>query len=426
MDIVITPHTLSGTVPSVSSKSFVHRSLLCAACAERTTNITCSQISEDIQATVECLKSLEATIAKTKQGFRVTPLPKQKNYSDVQINCKESGTTLRFMLPLLGGLGATATIYGSNRLLSRPLEPLVAQLTQHGMSIIRVSENKLQVSGQLIGGKFSLPGNISSQFISGLLLTAPLLKQQTSIKIEGKISSQNYIHITQQVMKNFGCPITFSSNNSTYTVNATPYKSPGVYTNEGDWSNAAPWLIAGALGNGVKVINLTTQSVQPDRSILAALSMIGARVSRQADSATVKMEHLRPISLSVDEICDLAPALAALAAYIPGTSTLSNIDRLHFKESDRVESICQTLHAFNVAFTLDKSQNKLLIHGGKQPKSCTVNSFNDHRIVMMATLLAIYATGTVTITHAEAINKSYPLFFEHFSHLGGTYDARKA
>ena len=220
-------------------------------------------------------------------------------------------------------------------------------------------------------------------------------------------------------MKDFGVTTVFDAKNATYTIEPQHYVCPGVYSIEGDWSNAAPWLAAGAIGQGVEVTGLSMQSIQGDKAILAALSLVGARVSRQQKGAACMMDHLRPFTISVSEVCDLAPVLAALAAFIPGTSRLTNIQRLRLKESDRVQSICNVLKAFGVTVELSEDQTELGITGGKQPISCIVDSCNDHRMVMMATILASYATGPVVITHAEAINKSYPLFFEHFKQLGG-------
>lgn len=419
MDVSITPHDLFGTVEAIPSKSCAHRALICASFANGTTNITCPYISEDIQVTVECLKALGATIAKTKQGFRVVPVKEQNRPQSVQLNCKESGTTLRFMLPLLGALNIKAAISVEGRLFSRPLEPLISELSAHGMSFSWQNEKFLEVSGQLNGGLFKLPGDISSQFISGLLLSLPLLNHSSTIQITGSIQSKDYLAITEQVIRDFGVTAPFDAESFIYTVESQHYGCPGVYSIEGDWSNAAPWLVSGALGQGVEVTGLSMQSVQGDRAILAALSLVGARVSRQQKGAASMMEHLRPFTISISEICDLAPMLAALAAFIPGTSKLTDIQRLRLKESDRVQSICDTLKAFGVTVQLSEDQAALIITGGKQPISCVVDSCNDHRIVMMASILASYATGPVIITHAEAINKSYPLFFEHFKQLGG-------
>lgn len=419
MDVSITPHDLFGTVEAISSKSCAHRALICASFANGATNITCPYISEDIQATVDCLKALGTTIARTKQGFRVVPAKEQNRHQNVQLNCKESGTTLRFLLPLLGALNVNATISAEGRLFSRPLEPLVSELSAHGMSFSWQDEKTLEVSGKLIGGLFELPGDISSQFISGLLLSLPLLNESSTIQITGSIQSKDYLAITEHALKDFGVTTVFDAKNATYTIEPQHYVCPGVYSIEGDWSNAAPWLAAGAIGQGVAVTGLSMQSVQGDRAILAALSLVGARVSRQQKGAACMMDHLRPFTISVSEVCDLAPVLAALAAFIPGTSRLTNIQRLRLKESDRVQSICSVLRAFGVTVELSEDQTTLEIMGGKQPTSCIVDSCKDHRIVMMATILASYATGPVVITHAEAINKSYPLFFEHFKQLGG-------
>ena len=419
MDVSITPHDLFGTVEAIPSKSCAHRALICVSFANGTTNITCPYTSEDIQVTVDCLKALGTTIARTKQGFRVVPAKEQNRPQNVQLNCKESGTTLRFLLPLLGALNVNATISAEGRLFSRPLEPLVSELSAHGMSFSWQDEKILEVSGKLIGGLFELPGDISSQFISGLLLALPLLNESSTLQITGPTHSKDYLAITEHVLKDFGITTEFDAKNATYTIEPQHYVCPGVYSIEGDWSNAAPWLTAGAIGQGVEVTGLSMQSVQGDRAILAALSLVGARVSRQQKGAACMMDHLRPFTISVSEVCDLAPVLAALAAFIPGTSRLTNIQRLRLKESDRVQSIYSVLRAFGVTVELSEDQTELGITGGKQPVSCIVDSCNDHRMVMMATILASYATGPVIITHAEAINKSYPLFFEHFKQLGG-------
>lgn len=426
MDVSITPHDLFGTVEAIPSKSYAHRALICASFANGTTNITCPHISEDIQVTVECLKALGATIAKTKQGFRVVPVKEQNRPRSVQLNCKESGTTLRFMLPLLGALNIKAAISVEGRLFSRPLEPLISELSAHGMSFSWQDKKILEVSGQLNSGSFKLPGDISSQFISGLLLSLPLLSQSSTIKITESIQSKDYVTITEKVIRDFGVTAPFDAESFIYTVESQHYVCPGVYSIEGDWSNAAPWLVSGAIGQGVEVTGLSMQSVQGDRAILAALSLVGARVSRHQQSAASMMEHLRPFTISVSAICDLAPVLAALAAFIPGTSKLTDVQRLRLKESDRVQSICDTLKAFGVTVQLSEDQAALIITGGKQPISCVVDSCNDHRIVMMASILASYATGPVIITHAEAINKSYPLFFEHFKQLGGIYHSMES
>lgn len=426
MDVSITPHDLFGTVEAIPSKSCAHRALICASFANGTTNITCPYISEDIQVTVDCLKALGTTIARTKQGFRVVPAKGQNRPQSVKLNCKESGTTLRFLLPLLGALNINATISAEGRLFSRPLDPLISELSAHGMSFTWQGEKFLEVSGQLTSGSFELPGDISSQFISGLLLSLPLLSSSSTIQITGLIQSKDYLAITEQVMQDFGITTTFDASSTTYTIEPQHYVCPGVYSIEGDWSNAAPWLAAGAIGQGVEVTGLSMQSVQGDRAILAALSLVGTRVSRQQKGAACMMDHLRPFTISVSEVCDLAPVLAALAAFIPGTSRLTNILRLRLKESDRVQSICSVLRAFGVTVELSHDQTELIITGGKQPVSCIVDSCNDHRMVMMSAILASYATGPVIITHAEAINKSYPLFFEHFKQLGGVCRSMEA
>ena len=249
MDITIIPGKLSGTIAAISSKSHLHRVLICAALADHDTEIYCSSVSNDIEATISCLRALNSKIIRTETGYHVVPI--QSPPQTAILNCGESGTTLRFMLPIVGALGISGTFLLSGRLTERPLLPLWEQMEKHGCSIQKAANDTLLCSGQLHAGTFHFPGNISSQFISGVLLAMPLLNGSSKINIEGILQSEPYVNMTLSVMEQFGIKI------SDYEIpTAQPYISPGRYTIEGDWSNSAFFIAANAIGNQIYNTNI--------------------------------------------------------------------------------------------------------------------------------------------------------------------------
>lgn len=430
MDVTITPHKLEGVVPAIASKSMAHRLLILSAISPGITNINCNTTSLDIDATVRCLEALGARVAKTKLGFRVVPIPGTSESDNILqphkhalLDCGESGSTLRFMLPLCAALGCDAKLTGHGRLSKRPLSPLFEQLEDHGAKLSEQGVFPLSVEGRLRPGRFVLPGNVSSQFTSGLLMAAPLLSSPIEVVVSEPVESRSYIDMTVKALEAFGIHVGVSSetidgiHSAVYTV--TPgdgIASPGTVSVEGDWSNAAFWLASGAIGGYVVVTGLDTQSAQGDRAILACLAALGARVGRGARKASAQHDKLSGRTIDVSEIPDLAAPLAAVAAYSSGTTRIANAGRLRLKESDRLESITAALSAMGSDVSIDSDS---LVICGRRLSGGTVDAANDHRIAMMAAIAAAYATGPTTIRGAECVAKSYPRFFEDFRSLGG-------
>lgn len=451
MDIDIQPSQLAGKVSAIASKSMAHRLLILAAFSQTSCDIDCNATSADIEATVRCLNALGAHIVRTKRGFRVTPLsraslthsaqaprtsqvtadPSSQNVSPdssqlVSLDCGESGSTLRFLLPVVGALGCGARFIVHGRLSQRPLRPLSEQLMHHGCTFTQKDHGALEMTGTLQGGLFVLSGNVSSQFVTGLLLAAPLVSESLHIRVAEPVQSLPYISLTIHALAAFGVDVALSHEH----VDGHPYVSyritppaaglsaPRTLAVEGDWSNAAFWLAAGAIGTKpLTVTGLHLASAQGDRSILAALALFGAQVSRRGDAASVSPAPLHGITLNVSNIPDLVPPLAAVAACATGTTRLSHAERLRLKESDRLESVSATLRAFGVPVTLEGDD--LVICGGGPLTGGTVDAADDHRIAMMAALLATNATEPSTIIGADCVAKSYPNFFDHFTSLGG-------
>ncbi|WP_077598029.1 3-phosphoshikimate 1-carboxyvinyltransferase [Olsenella urininfantis] len=426
MDVTITPHPLSGNIPAIASKSAAHRLLILAALAEGITDLDCDTSSLDIEATAGCLRALGAQVTRTKLGFRVRPLPRDAGGAatgrrDARLDCGESGSTLRFMLPVLCGLSTGGQIEVSGRLSQRPLSPLFEQLSAHGAHLSEKGSFPLKVAGRMSGGRFELPGNVSSQYVSGLLMAAPLLSEGLEVEVERPVESKAYVDMTLDALASFGASVQVTEGEGCvhYGLSAgTRLASPGRLRVEGDWSNAAFWLCAGALGGeGVTVQGLDGASAQGDRCVMLELASLGARCSTRGRTATCASRRLAPAEIDASKIPDLVPPLAATCCLCPGESRIVNAGRLRLKESDRLASVSAALSAMGARITTEG--DALLIQGVASLAGGDVDAANDHRIAMMSAIAAAYASGPTTIHGAECVAKSYPGFFDDFRLLGG-------
>lgn len=412
MNLTLSPSPLSGSIPAIPSKSMAHRLLICAALANAPTWIGCQGTSRDIEATADCLRAVGAAIGRTENGFQVTPGPVQ---SSCTLPCGESGSTLRFLLPVAAALGLDAAFSMEGRLPQRPLDPLDRELIRHGASLSRPAPDVLRCTGKLRPGDYTLPGNVSSQYISGLLFALPLLDGPSTLTVTGTVESAPYISMTLDALRQFGVEI--SVENQVYSIPAQGYGSPGQAQVEGDWSNAAFWLCAGALGKGVTVTGLNPDSLQGDKAVFDLLTRFGAGTRAADGSYAVSPGQLRPLDIDAAAIPDLAPILTVMAAAAPGTTRIYNAGRLRLKESDRIETVWRMLT--NLGAEAEQTEDGLRIHGGHPLPGGTVDSCNDHRIAMAAAVASCLCTGPVTVKGAEAVRKSYPRFWEDFERLGG-------
>ena len=398
MKLSIVPKSLEGEIRAIPSKSAAHRLLICAALADKATEIYCPSLSKDIEATAACLKALGADIEYRDGTFFVEPIKKVN--SDALLDCGESGSTLRFLLPVVCALGGAARIKMHGRLPERPLSPLWEELEAHGAVLTRPERDIISVSGKILAGDYRIRADISSQYVSGLLFALPLLDGASSLRLEGNIESKGYIDMSCQAQAEFKLAFKFEDK-CFYIPEGSAYLSPGTAQVEGDWSNAAFWLAADEISGGaLKVSGLRHDSLQGDRAVLELLSRI-----REGDAV-----------IDVKDVPDLVPVLSVAAAVSPGKTEFINAGRLRIKESDRIASVCRMLSALGAR--CEEQAEGLTVFGGGL-RGGTVDAENDHRIVMSAAVAAIACSGPVTIIGAEAVEKSYPAFFEDYKKLGG-------
>lgn len=417
MTLTILPGELSGTVRAPASKSQAHRLFICAALGRTETTIGCDSLSKDIEATIACLNALGANIRETAPGeFTVTPI-RERPVGLRELFCGESGSTLRFLLPVVGVLGAEAVFRMEGRLPERPLAPLDRELTARGMTLRQDGES-LYCSGKLSAGDYTLPGDVSSQYISGLLMALPVLGEKSTITITGKTESAAYIEMTLEAQALAG--VRPGRSETGYAIPAGAiYALPERTAVEGDWSGAAFYLCAGALSaDGVTVTGLNPGSTQGDRAVMDILRSFGAEVTVGDDAVTVKKGALRGITIDASPIPDLIPALCAAAAAAEGETKIINASRLRLKESDRLSTTADYLKSLGVQVT-EEADGLIVLGGGLRGGRLTAH--NDHRIAMAAAVAACGCAEPVTIEGCSCVKKSYARFWEDYTQLKGRF-----
>ena len=417
--VTIAPGALAGTVRAISSKSDAHRNLICAALSAEPTVFDLFTPSNDIDATIACLTALGTSFGRRPDGG-VTVTPGSAEHAPV-LDCGESGSTLRFLLPVAAALGVEASFTGHGRLPERRVSPLLAALAAHG-GTPSAERLPLTLAGRLTPGCYEIVGNESSQYISGLLFALPLTGGDCRIHVIGPLSSRGYVDMTLRTVRRFG--ITVRETEMGFEIpGGQRYRSPGHASLEGDWSNAAFFLVSGALGapgTSVTVTGLDAASIQRDREIVKLLSRFGAEVAMGDSRVTVSPGRLAGQRVDVDQIPDLLPVLAVLACAAEGETLLYNAARLRDKESDRLAATTAMLRA--LGGRVEELPDALRIMGNGCLTGGTVDGAGDHRIVMAAAVAAAISTAPVTIHGAEAVRKSYPHFLKEYCALGGSCD----
>ncbi len=413
MDISVAWDRAFGSVSAIPSKSDAHRALICASLADKPTVFNLGSVSLDIEATLSCLSALGAEIVREENSLTVCPI-KDRVKSPI-LNCNESGSTLRFLLPVAAAVSDNPAFTGQGRLSKRPLTPLISEMERHGCSFSSPAL-PFTASGELLHGTFNMPGNISSQFISGLLFALPSLKGDSEIVLTSPLKSSAYIDMTVDTLSRFNIEIK-TTENGFFIKGNQRYISPSDYTVEGDWSNIAPFMAAAALGGELTAEGLSPQSKQSDVAILSALEKFGAEVTYKNSAYTIRKKNANPFDFDVSECPDLFPVMAVLACGATGSSHLYNAERLRLKESDRIESTEALIVALGGECV--SNEDSLTIIGRGRLKGGQCDSFNDHRIVMAGAVASAICREDVIISGAEAINKSYPHFTEDIKQTGG-------
>ena len=403
MRVTIEPGKLSGRVRAVSSKSQAHRVLFCAAFSDHETLINDLIRSDDIDATLRAVAALGAQVKEEPERIRIVPVNREKVFCSTGcvtdgriIDIGESGTTMRFLLPLLGTDGIATELKCHGRLGKRPMGELLSELSAKGMEFDQ-TDCSLRTRNRLLPGAYKLPGNVSSQYISALLTALPLLNGESTLEIMGDLSSAGYVDMTMDVLRTFGADIV--PGDHMYVIKpAGAYHSPGEIRIEGDWSAGAYWIAAQSLGSDVTVEGLSDTSYQPDRAVKMLLIRIMAGDAE----------------IDIDACPDLMPVLAVTAAGVSGQTRFVNAARLREKESDRIDTTEKMIKSLGGLCEAD--EDSLVVTGKPEGLSGgTVETFGDHRIAMSAAVASTICRKTVTINGADAVTKSYPGFWKDFS-----------
>ena len=414
MTVTLRPGGRGGEVVVPSSKSQLHRLLLCAALGTERVRVEARGTNRDVEATAACLTGLGAGIRRPDEGvWEIEPIRKAAA-GPCPLPCGESGSTLRFLLPVTGMLGAHGVFYRTGRLPERPLAPLDALLRAHGMTL-REEGEELTAEGQLQSGCFELPGNVSSQYVSGLLMALPYLKGDSAVSVSGRMESEQYVAMTEQVL----ClaQIRIDRRGQTFAVpGGQRGRLSGDLRAEGDWSSAAFFLCMGALSPyGIRVRGLDHASLQPDRDVLSILRRMGARISGEEDGVLICRGETEGTEIDASRSPDLVPALAAFAGACRGETRFTNAGRLRLKESDRLESTKELIEA--LGGEAEVTGDVLTVRGKGEYRGGTVDPRGDHRIAMAAAVAACAAREPVVVCSAECAAKSYPGFWQDLTKL---------
>lgn len=414
MNVTIQPGPRQGRVRIPASKSQAHRLLLCAALGEGETELLCGGLSADIRATMDCLRALGAGIWQEGERLRVKPIRTAPR--SCALPCGESGSTLRFLLPQAGALGTEAVFHRKGRLPQRPLRPLDEELRSHGMKL-REEGEALYASGMLTAGDYTLPGNVSSQFISGLLMALPQLPGDSRLTVTGELESAGYVAMTEDTLAESG--IRWQRTGQVWSIpGGQRFHPPRLCQVEGDWSNAAFFLCAGALSRrGVTVEGLSLRSSQGDQAVLRLLRRFGAEVTEREGAVTVRSGMLHGITVDAGPIPDLIPTLSVVAAASVGDSRMENARRLRDKESDRLEGTAALIRDLGGSARVEG--DTLIIHGRGGLRGGNASVLGDHRLAMAAAIAACACRESVTVDDSRCVEKSYPRFWEDFRQLKG-------
>ena len=426
MNKTVLPRPLSGQLRIIPSKSASHRAVMLAALADGETALAPLALSRDVEATLSCAKALGLL-----DSWALTPFDDAPGMARAvlhpgasapeglrTLDCGESGSTLRFFVPLaLDGRGPVRLV-GHGRLMQRPMEVYERLFVPRGVRW-SLDGDALTVEGQLTGGEYALPGDVSSQFITGLLLALPRLAGESVLRLTTPLESRGYVELTRRVQAAFGIVSRWDGERTLVIPGHQKAHTPGSFAVEGDWSHAAFYLVAGALGHAgpLRLTGIDMDSTQGDRAIVPILRGMGADIREEGGALIAAPSALHGATVDVTQVPDLVPALAVAMAGAQGESRIVGAARLRIKESDRLAAMRAALCAAGADVT--ELADGLVIRGGHPLHAATIDGCNDHRIVMAMAVASALADGPLTLTDAQAVAKSAPRFWKEFASLGG-------
>ena len=408
---------LCGTVSVPPSKSAAHRAIICAALAQGKSIISPVDLSNDIKATIDCMQRLGADIKFDGEKLTIDGTNTFRN-RNVHLDCGESGSTLRFLIPVCAAGGVNAEFIGHGKLPERPIGIYLDCLPEKNVECKTEGGLPLEISGELQSGVYRVKGNISSQFITGLLLALPLLKSNSEIILTTDLQSSSYIDMTTDIMQKFGVYTERTETGWKISGNQS-YKSRN-FSVEGDWSQAAFFMTAAAIGGDITIDNLDVNSYQGDKECIDIYKKFGARITEDRGNITIEHDKLKGIEIDARNIPDMVPALAVTAVFAEGRTVIKGAERLRIKECDRLAAMADGLSRLGA--DIKETKDGLIITGLKSLHGGEVQGYNDHRIVMSLAVAGTCTDGDVIISDMESINKSYPKFFEDYRKLGGVAD----
>ena len=412
---VISPSVIRGTLTPPPSNSAAHRLLIAAALAGEG-RVRGLSLSADMEATLRAVRGLGVSVRLDGDAACFAPAPPSSSPSPLPVDCGESGSTLRFLIPLYAARGIPAVFTGHGRLPERPLGVYADCLPPHGVTLSAASGLPLTVTGRLTGGDFALPGDVSSQFITGLLFALPLCREDSRIRLTTPLESAGYVDMTLQVLRQAGIRVEpledgwFIPGSQTYQPLDTAVES--------DWSQAAFLLAAGALGGEVTLTGLNPASAQGDREALSLFRRFGAAVEEAPGRIVCRKAPLHGIDIDAAQIPDLVPVLAVTAALADRVTHITGAARLRLKESDRLAAVADGIR--RLGGRVEEGPDFLTITGVPRLTGGRAEGYNDHRIVMALSMAALGCEAPVTVTDAQSVAKSWPAFFEDYRAIGGT------
>lgn len=413
-NVIYSPFAPCGSVTAPPSKSDVHRAIICAALAKGKSVISPVALSNDIKATIGCIKALGAEVSIEGNTLTVDGSNMLKNKTAF-LDCGESGSTLRFFIPVAAAGGVNAEFIGHGLLPQRPIGVFTQALPKAGVECETSGGLPLKISGRLQSGRFEVPGNVSSQFITGLMFALPMLDGDSDIALTSPIESASYINMTVYTMSKFGVKV--EKTDYGWHIKGNQSYRPSNYTTDGDWSQAAFFMVAGAVNGSVTVNGVNKDSAQGDKKITEILRQFGADVTQTETSVSVKQSKLSAVTIDASQIPDLVPVLSVCASFAEGTTKIINAQRLRIKECDRLKASADMLN--NLGGNVKELADGLEITGVGRLSGGNVDGCNDHRIVMSAAVCAAGLQGEIECSYAYSINKSYPDFYIDYNSIGG-------
>ncbi len=415
MDVIITPNKLSGSVVIPPSKSLSHRAIIAASLAKGKSKISNVMYSNDIKATINAMRACGAKIEEYKDYLIIEGSDVIRKESIIDAN--ESGSTIRFMIPIALVSNEEITFVGKNHLVKRPLDTFLEIFDKQGIKYERGEDYlPLKVNGGLKSGEFTVRGDISSQFITGLLYALPLLDGDSVIHISTEMESKGYIDLTIDILKMFGIEIE-NRNYQEYYIKGNQKYKPCDYTIEGDYSQSAFFLVANALGADIKLLAMEEKSHQGDKKIINDMNDFGFSTKFINNELVIDKKNPHSAIIDFSQSPDLGPALTVLASLVPGKSEFINAGRLRIKECDRITCMKEEIN--KLGGNVEELPDGMIINGVNKLQGGVVDSHNDHRVAMSLAMATLKMDGELKILNASSVSKSFPNFWEVFENLGG-------